>query len=207
MFNSITLIGYLGSEPELRQAGEDQVCGFSLATNAKRRGEDHTEWFDVSVWGRLGASMSQMLQKGSLVLVTGNLSTRQYQRRDGTTGVSLEVRADNIRLLNNGRPRDDRPAFGPSAREERRAHAPEQRSFGQRPAPPQFPAAPQDQRGDWVSPPQQQTMRFPDHPSVNAAREVFPDARPAPPGFHPQTGEQFASPFDSPATEGNPPPR
>ena len=52
-FNKITIVGYLGRDPELRYTPQGTaVCNFSVATTEKRRNargqtEEHTIWFRV----------------------------------------------------------------------------------------------------------------------------------------------------------------
>lgn len=103
MYQSTTLVGYLGGEPELRfTAKGDPVTTFSMAVSER---SDDTCWFRVSVWGKQAESCDRYLHKGSLVLVTGRLqhddkgNPRTFQRKDGTTGTSFEVSANNVRFL------------------------------------------------------------------------------------------------------------
>ena len=50
-FNKITIIGNLGRDPELRYTPQgDAVCSFTMATNEKRKGEDLTTWFKITLW-------------------------------------------------------------------------------------------------------------------------------------------------------------
>ena len=88
MFNKITIIGNLGSDPEMRYTPSGSaVTSFSVATNRRytRNGEtvDETEWFRVNAWGRLAETTNQYLEKGSLVYVEGRLSSRPWQTQDG----------------------------------------------------------------------------------------------------------------------------
>ena len=52
-FNKITIVGYLGRDPELRYTPQGTaVCNFSVATTEKRKNvrgemEEHTIWFRV----------------------------------------------------------------------------------------------------------------------------------------------------------------
>ena len=76
MFNKITIIGNLGTDPEMRYTPSGSaVTSFSVATNRRytRNGEqvDETEWFRVNAWGRLAETTNQYLEKGSLVYVEG----------------------------------------------------------------------------------------------------------------------------------------
>ena len=53
-FNKITIVGYLGRDPELRYTPQGTaVCNMSIATTEKRRDasgetEEHTIWFQVT---------------------------------------------------------------------------------------------------------------------------------------------------------------
>ena len=58
-FNKITIVGYLGRDPELRYTPQGTpVCDFSVATTERRKDkagefQDLTTWFKVTFWGRL----------------------------------------------------------------------------------------------------------------------------------------------------------
>ena len=67
-----------------------------------------TTWFRVSVWGKMAENVNNYLQKGSMVLVEGELrpdretgNPRTFTRNDGTTGASYEVFARNVRFLSS----------------------------------------------------------------------------------------------------------
>lgn len=115
MFQQITVVGYLGRDPEMRFTPSGQaVTSFSIATNrsyTNNSGQkvDETTWFRISVWGAQAESCNQYLKKGSAVLVVGRLrpdpqtgGPRVYTRKDGTTGASFEVNALNVRFLPSG---------------------------------------------------------------------------------------------------------
>lgn len=105
MYNKITIIGNLGTEPEMRYTPSGTaVTNFSVATNRRYKnsnGEnvDETEWFRVSTWGRLAEITDQYLQKGRLVYVEGSLSSRSWVGQDGQTRFSNEVRAQEVKFL------------------------------------------------------------------------------------------------------------
>jgi single-strand DNA-binding protein len=115
MFQQITIVGYLGRDPEMRFTPSGQaVTSFSIATNrsyTNNSGQkiDETTWFRISVWGAQAESCNQYLKKGSAVLVVGRLrpdpqtgGPRVYTRKDGSTGASFEVNALNVRFLPSG---------------------------------------------------------------------------------------------------------
>src|SRR5690606_25137354 len=74
--NSVTLIGNLTRDPELRYTtGGRGVASFGLAVN--RRYQQNNEWveqtsfFNVVCWGDLGENVAATLTKGSRTIVTG----------------------------------------------------------------------------------------------------------------------------------------
>jgi len=104
-FNRITIVGYLGRDPEMRYLPSgDPVTSFSVATSERWRTRDgqqqeRTTWFNVSAFGKLAETCSQYLHKGSYVYLEGTLSQREYTDRDGVQRTSLDVRAREMRML------------------------------------------------------------------------------------------------------------
>jgi single-strand DNA-binding protein len=115
-YQSITIVGNLGRDPEMRYLENGQaVTNLNVATNRKwtdkATGEKREEatWFRVSVWGRQAESANQYLRKGRQVLVEGRISPdshtggpRLYTRQDGSVGASYEVVASRVQFLGSG---------------------------------------------------------------------------------------------------------
>ena len=105
--NSITIIGNLGRDPEVRfTQGGSAVCNLSVAVGERvKKGEtwkDHTEWFRVVVFGKTAENCGQFLQKGKQVCVVGKLRQREYEK-DGQKQRSTEVLADSVVFLGGGK--------------------------------------------------------------------------------------------------------
>jgi single-strand DNA-binding protein len=104
-FNKITIVGYLGRDPELRYTPQaTPVCKFPMATTERRKGkngqyQDHTTWFRVTVWGKSAEACGQHLHKGSQACVFGRLLPEDYTDREGQKRTSLEVTADEVHFL------------------------------------------------------------------------------------------------------------
>jgi single-strand DNA-binding protein len=109
-FNKITIVGYLGRDPELRYTPQGTaVCNTSVATTERRKNvagdyEDHTTWFRVTFWNRQAELANEYLAKGRQVYIEGRLRQEEYTDREGNRRVSLEVTATEMQFL--GR-RDD----------------------------------------------------------------------------------------------------
>ena len=111
--NKVTLIGYLGRDPEIRStAAGDMVAQFTLATTEtwkdKATGEkrESTEWHRVVLYRKLAEIAGQYLKKGSLAYVEGRLQTRKYTGKDDVERFVVEIIGDDMRML-GGRPASD----------------------------------------------------------------------------------------------------
>ncbi|MBO0726916.1 MAG: single-stranded DNA-binding protein, partial [Blastocatellia bacterium] len=118
-FNKITIVGYLGRDPELRYTPQGTaLCKMSIATTEKRKNvagetEEHTTWFRVTAWGRQAELANEYLAKGRQVYVEGRLRLEEYTDREGQKRHSAEVSATEIQFLGH---RSDSP--GENAMEE-----------------------------------------------------------------------------------------
>ncbi len=101
--NAVTLMGNLTRDPELRQAGEASVAGFSLALNRSYKGADgewqeQTDYIDISAWGNLAEQVMEYLHQGSKVVVQGRLTSRSWEQ-DGQKRSKVEVNATDVTFL------------------------------------------------------------------------------------------------------------
>jgi single-strand DNA-binding protein len=112
MYQSVTIIGRLGRDPEMRyMPNGDPVTSFNVATDRTyndKAGQkvSETTWFRVSVFGKAAENANQYLSKGKMVLVEGRLQIdaksggpRTFTRQDGTVGASFEMVANTLRFL------------------------------------------------------------------------------------------------------------
>jgi single-strand DNA-binding protein len=108
MLNKIMLIGNIGRDAEIRQTdGGASVANFSIATNEKwkdRDGElqERVEWHKVVLWGKAVEAIGQYLVKGKQVYVDGSIQTRKWKDRDGNDRTTVEVKANQVKLLSGG---------------------------------------------------------------------------------------------------------
>lgn len=97
--NTITLVGRIGQEPELRATSKGDVLNFNLATSERKRGADDTwsdgptSWFRVSAWHDLARNAHASFHKGQLVIVRGVLTIREFQLESGARSRQAELRA------------------------------------------------------------------------------------------------------------------
>lgn len=106
-FNKVILMGNLTRDPELRNTPNGQsVCNFSLAVNRTWRGADGSQqenvsYIDCVAWGKPGEILSQYLQKGRPVLVSGRLDQRSWEQ-DGQKRSKVEVVVEDFNFVDGG---------------------------------------------------------------------------------------------------------
>lgn len=114
MYNSITLIGNLGADPETRQTPSGtSITSFRLATNhvysqmvdGEREQVQQTEWYRVNCFGKTAEAVQQYLTQGRQVLVEGRHATTPYIANDGSARSGSEVYANVVKFL-GGAPAD-----------------------------------------------------------------------------------------------------
>jgi single-strand DNA-binding protein len=103
MTTTITLIGNLTREPELRYTRDGQATStLGVAVNrrwqdkATKEWEESTSFFDVVCWRELAENATVSLVKGMRVVVTGRLEHRSWETEEGEHRSKVEVVADDL---------------------------------------------------------------------------------------------------------------
>ena len=100
-----TITGNLSRDPELRYtAGGKAVASLGIAVGSRHKNaqgvweDGETSFYDVTCWDTLAENVCESLTKGSRVIVVAGKAPelREYDKRDGTKGSSLEVTADEV---------------------------------------------------------------------------------------------------------------
>ncbi len=103
--NKVQIIGRLGQDPEIRytQAGKC-VASMSVAVSEKWKDQqgqqqERTEWFNVSLFGRLGEIAGEYLKKGALVYIEGKQRTEKWTDNNNQDRYSVKLIADQMQML------------------------------------------------------------------------------------------------------------
>jgi single stranded DNA-binding protein len=123
--NSITLVGFVGSDPDQRQAKRNgsKFTVLSVATqrSGKNAGDEWSskvEWHRVVVFRpRLAEHVAATIKKGAHILVEGSLVSSTYVPSNGKSKkakaakiTSWSIRAAVVRKLDRGEPEPDASA-------------------------------------------------------------------------------------------------
>ena len=98
-----TLIGFLGSDAEVRSNDNRSFTTLSLATKSsyKKEGKyiSHTEWHRCVVFGKL-SEFAGTLKKGAHIQVEGELRSREYDSKKTDSKQRIwEIKVDSILKL------------------------------------------------------------------------------------------------------------
>lgn len=93
MLNNISVMGRLTADPEVRQTPNGiPVCSFTIANDKDfKRDGDAPNWIDCVAWRNNAEFIGRYFKKGSLIVVTGSLQTRQYQDKNGNNRKVTEI--------------------------------------------------------------------------------------------------------------------
>ncbi len=106
--NKVTLIGNVGSDPEIRAtSGGSRVAKVSLATNRSfqdRTGQqqEKTEWHRLTFFGRLADIVEQYVKKGDRLYVEGRIEYSQTQDDSGNTRYWTDIVINEMIMLGSG---------------------------------------------------------------------------------------------------------
>ena len=91
--NLVCLIGRLTKDPELKttQNGKSVVT-FSLAVD----GVKETHFIDCVAWNATAENLAKFKKKGEQIALTGRITTRSYEDRQGNKRKAVEVTCNTI---------------------------------------------------------------------------------------------------------------
>jgi len=99
--NVFTFSGRLGRDAEVRYTPSGTaICSFAVANDTGYGDNKRTQWIDCTLFGkRAEGGLPQRLTKGAHVVVSGEVTLNTYAKRDGSQGVSLQVRVNDVDLI------------------------------------------------------------------------------------------------------------
>lgn len=118
MLNTITVMGRLTADPELRHTGNNiPVASFTLAVDRdyrdKASGEKQTDFIPVVAWRNTAEFAAKYFAKGRMAVVSGSLQMRKWTDKDGNKRTSAEIMAENIYFGDSRQSSDSSPTNDP----------------------------------------------------------------------------------------------
>lgn len=103
--NSVSLIGRLTRDPEVRYGASSQmaVARFTIAVDRQRGrdGEQTADFISIVCFGKTAELVEKYMGKGRLVGITGRIQTGSYEK-EGRKVYTTDVVADRVEFLDRG---------------------------------------------------------------------------------------------------------
>lgn len=104
--NNVTLVGRATRDAELKYtAAGTAVLNFSIAVNESRKIDgqwhDEADFFDITLFGRMGESLKSCIVKGKQVAISGRLQQQRWET-NGEARSRVIVVANSVQLLGGG---------------------------------------------------------------------------------------------------------
>ena len=98
---TVTLAGRLTKDPDLRTTHSGvSVCSFGVAVNRSHRRDGEwvkeTDFFDVEAWGQLAENVSKSTEKGTRVMIEGELRHQVWHNKEGQKQSRIVIRANDV---------------------------------------------------------------------------------------------------------------
>lgn len=102
--NKVILVGRVGQDPEVRQAGSTNVVQFSLATSESwndkgGQKQERTEWHRCKAFGKLADICGQYVHKGDMLYVEGKLQTSEWTDAQGQKRYATDILFHEMQML------------------------------------------------------------------------------------------------------------
>ena len=102
--SKMTIIGHLGSDPEIKHSQNGTaVCNLRIAVTDRRKETDtfvdHTEWFTLICFGKTAENAHRFLKKGKQIFAEGRFQARKWTDKDGVVRINLEIICEKMVFL------------------------------------------------------------------------------------------------------------
>lgn len=104
--NKVFLSGNVTRDPEKRSAGETPILQFGIAVNEYRKDEQHTNFFDVTVFGQQAKNLASLISKGSKIALEGRLRYETWMKDDQKRS-KVSIIADRVEFFRPKAEKDD----------------------------------------------------------------------------------------------------
>jgi single-strand DNA-binding protein len=95
MKNAVSLIGNVGSDPEVKETEKGKLVKFTLATSFGEK----TTWHNILAWNKTAELIEKYVNKGDKVDVEGRIDNRSYDDKDGNKRYVSDIVCHQIIFL------------------------------------------------------------------------------------------------------------
>ena len=108
--NNVQLIGNVGNDPDVREYNGNKFASFKVATSKRFRDRNNeqreqTQWHNCLAIGNIAEVVEKFVKKGASVFVSGELTYKTWQDKEGNDHNSTEIKIYTVQMLDK-RPKD-----------------------------------------------------------------------------------------------------
>ena len=99
--NNFSGIGRLTKDIEIRKAGDNSVCDFTIAINRFVKDKDHpmSDFIDCVAWNKTAENIEKFFHKGDRIAVSGRVQVDNYEDKDGVKRKSWKVQVADFDFI------------------------------------------------------------------------------------------------------------
>jgi single-strand DNA-binding protein len=100
--NKVFLIGNITKDPEIKTTSTGKkVASLSLAVSDGKdaNGQNVSQFFNLKAWEKTAEIIEKYCQKGHKIGIVGKITTRKWEKEDGTVAYITEILVNEIELL------------------------------------------------------------------------------------------------------------
>ncbi len=113
MYNNVTMMGRIVNDLELTVTSNGiNVCSFRIAVERRyqTKGEERkSDFFNVVAWRKTAEFICNYFAKGRMILIQGELQTRQYNDKNGNPATWYEIITDRVCFTGEKKPENSAP--------------------------------------------------------------------------------------------------
>ena len=109
MKNSVTLVGFVGNDPEVREVNsKTNITNVSLATtrsfkDSEGERQQETEWHRITCFNGIGKNVADHVTKGAMIMVTGRIHYTKWNDENDITRYGSEIIAEQVDFLSRAK--------------------------------------------------------------------------------------------------------
>jgi len=108
----VSLLGRVGTEPEMIGYDGGKIAKFSLATNEGYKDkndewQEKTSWHRLISFGKTSETVEKHVKKGDLLYIDGTIVYDSYENKEGVKVYTTDIKIFNLVMLGGGKKTDD----------------------------------------------------------------------------------------------------
>lgn len=100
MYNKVIMMGRIVNDLELKTTPNGHsVCSFRIAVDRRFKTQDgkkQTDFFNAVVWNQTAEMVTKWFSKGRMILIEGEMTTRQYTDKNGNNATWYEINVERV---------------------------------------------------------------------------------------------------------------